>query len=236
MNRLKGIILLVCFILIGCATTKQAKKVEPSGFLSPEIYAKMSKGDRENLEPAMRYAAKDVDFRKYNKIMLDPIVYFGGPKKKGEGIPPEDSQRILDYAFSKIHKAIEDSPYFEIATSPGPGTIRLQFAFVDLGQSNVTMGAISTYIPQVSLITMLATMASDKPAFTGQLGVEFKVTDSSTGKLLIAGIDKRYGGKKVGKGTDSWKDVFNIIDYYSEVIEYRLCKLHKRDDCVLPEL
>jgi len=235
MNRFLGVVVVVClFILNGCATTKQAKKVERSGFLSPEIYSMMEDGNEKELEATKRYLAENVAWQTYNKIMLDPIVYFGGQRDEGKGISQEDKQRILDYFFSKLHKAIEESPYLEHASQPGPETLRMQMAVVDLGESHVTMGAISTYIPQVSLITSIATIAKDKPAFVGEMGIEFKFTDSSTGKLLVAGIDKRYGGKKLGKGTDSWADVFNIIDYYAKLLEFRICSLQERESCERP--
>ena len=235
MKGLSRFFLIVCLTtLISCAATKHAEKVERSGFLSPEIYAMMGDGNEEELEATKRFAAENVDWRTFNKIMLDPIVYFVGKRDGGEGISQEEKQRILDYFFSKLHKAIEDSPYVEHANQPGPGTLRLQAAVVDLGESHVTMGAISTYIPQVSLITSIATIAKDKPAFVGEMGVEFKFTDSSTGKLLVAGVDKRYGGKKLGKGTDSWADVFNIIDYYATLLKFRVCKLQERDNCEKP--
>jgi len=234
MNKLSGVIVVVCLcILSNCATTKQAKKVEGSGFLSPDIYAKMKDGNRDELEAARRYLAKDVDWKKYNKIKLDPIVVYSGPQMD-DGISEEDTQKILDYFFNKLHKSIEDSPYLEIAHAPGPTTLRIQGAVVDLGKSNVTMGAVSTYIPQVSLITTVVTMTKDKPAFTGELGIEFKFTDSSTGRIVAAGMDKRYGGKKMGKGTDSWQDVFNIIDYYVKVLGFRVCRLQERGNCEKP--
>ena len=238
MNRLTGIIAVVCLaIFCSCVATKQAKskKVKESGFMSPEIYAMMEDGNREELEAARRYVSKDIDWHKYNKIQLDPVVLFTGPGDEGtEGISQEDTQKILDYFFNKLHKSIEDSPNLEIAHAPGPDTLRMQFAVVDLGKSHVTMGAISTYIPQIGLITSVATMASDKPAFVGEMGIEFKITDSSTGKIVAAGMDKRYGGKKLGKGTDSWKDVFNIIDYYVELLGFRVCRMQERENCERP--
>ena len=234
--RKVAIMVIVCFtILSGCATTKQAKKVEGSGFLRPEIYAKMEDGNRDELEAARRYLAEDIDQHKYNKVKLDPVVLFTGPgDEETKGISQEDTQKILDYFFNKLYRAIEDSPNLEIAHAPGPDTLRMQFAAVDLGKSHVTMGAVSTYIPQVGLITSIATMASDKPAFVGEMGVEFKMTDSSTGKIVAAGMDKRYGGKKLGKGTDSWADVFNIIDYYVKLLEYRVCRMQERENCERP--
>jgi hypothetical protein len=161
-------------------------------------------------------------------------VFFTGQKKEDEGISQEETQKILDYFFNKLHKSIEDNPDWQIAHAPGPETLRMQFAVVDLGESHVTMGAISTYIPQIGLLTSVATIASDKPAFVGEMGVEFKITDSSTGKIVAAGMDKRYGGKKLGKGTDSWKDVFNIIDYYVKLMGFRVCEMQERDNCERP--
>ncbi len=66
------------------------------------------------------------------------------------------------------------------------------------------------------------------------MGIEFNITDSSTGKIIAAGMDKRYGGKKLGKGTDSWKDAFNIIDYYVELLGFRVCHMQERDNCERP--
>ena len=235
MNRLLGVFLIVwLFFLTSCAATKHAKEVEPSGFLSPDINLMLKDGNEEELEATKRFMAENVDWKAYYKIMLDPIVFFSGPGDKDKGLSQEDKQHILDYFFNKAYTAIEESPYLEHATQPGPGTIRIQNAVVNLDESYVTLGAISTYVPMASLLTTIATIKRDKPAFVGEMGIEYKYTDSSTGELLAAGIDKRYGAKRLGKGTDSWADVFNIIDYYVKLFEFRVCRLQEREKCKRP--
>ena len=235
MNRLLGVSVVVClFILNGCAATKHAKEVEPSGFLSPEINLMLKDGNEKELEATKRYLAENVDWSAYHKIMLDPIVLFSGPGNKDKGMSQEDKQHILDYFFNKLYQAIDESPYLEHATQPGPGIIRIQNAVVNMDESHVTLGAISTYIPTISLLTTITTIKRDKPAFVGEMGIEYKYTDSSTGELLAAGIDKRYGAKRLGKGTDSWADVFKIIDYYVKLFEFRACRLQERKKCKRP--
>ena len=235
MNKLLGVFLVVwlCF-LTSCAATKHAKEVEPSGFLSPDIYLMLKDGNEEELEATKRFMAENVDWKTYTKIMLDPIVLFSGPVDKKKGISQEDKQHLLDYFFNKAYKAIEESPYLEHATQPGPGIIRIQNAVVNMDESHVTLGAISTYIPTISLLTAITTIKRDKPAFVGEMGIEYKYTDSSTGELLAAGIDKRYGAKRLGKGTDSWADVFKIMDYYVKLFEFRACRLQEREKCKRP--
>jgi hypothetical protein len=235
MNKLLGVFLVVwLFFLTSCAATKHAKEVEPSGFLSPEIYLMLKEGNEEELEATKRYLAENVDWKTYHKIMLDPIVLFSGPGSKDKGLSQEDKQHLLDYFFNKLYKAIDESPYLEHATQPGPGIVRIQNAVVNLDESHVTLGAISTYIPTISLLTTITTIKRDKPAFVGEMGIEYKYTDSSTGELLAAGIDKRYGAKRLGKGTDSWADVFKIIDYYVKLFEFRVCRVQEREKCKRP--
>lgn len=239
MKRFLCVILVVGVgLLSGCARTKQAAvaKVSPSGFLSEELCAKMSEGNREEFESALRYHNPRADWKKYDKILLDPIVLFAPERKAEEGLDPEDVQKIVDYMYSKLYMAIEDGPYMSHATKPGPNTVRFQFAITTLEESNVTMDTVSTYIPQPRLLTTVVTFNRDKPAFTGQIGIEFKLTDAKTGHVLVAGLDRRYGGKTWGKEIDSWGDVRAIIDLYVQILGYRTCRLQERPNCVRPEV
>ena len=120
MKKLLGFSLVVWLLfLTSCAATKHAKNVEPSGFLSPDIYLMLKDGNEEELEATKRFMAENVDWKTYTKIMLDPIVLFSGPVDKKKGISQEDKQHLLDYFFNKAYKAIEESPYLEHATQPG---------------------------------------------------------------------------------------------------------------------
>jgi hypothetical protein len=49
------------------------------------------------------------------------------------------------------------------------------------------------------------------------------------------GVDRRVGGKKLGKEYDKWADVRAILKAWCNLARYRLCTLRGEDDCPKPE-
>ena len=224
-------VLIVGLLMSGCYKQKgaSAELVSQSGFLPQSVYAKMRDGDAEKYEPARVYRNdKALGKGKYNKIMIDPIVVFANPYKEGEGLTPEDAQTVVNYFHSSLVEKIKESPHMTEASGPGPGTVRMSIAITDMEGSDVALDTVSMYIPQVGMLARIGTMHREKPAFVGQLGIEFKVQDSQTAQLLAAGVDLRFGGKALGKDLDEWADVRRIIDWYVDVLSWRACKIQGR--------
>ena len=230
-------LMLLFGILSGCAahTGASSGSFTPSDFLPPEAKKNLRDGNTANWESYKVYKDESVDWSQYDKIMVDPIlVYVSTDPSLQSTISQENEQYVINYFHSSLVDYIQKSPHYSLAAGPGPGTIRVMIAITQLDASNVTLDAISTYIPQARLLSTVGTVHREKPAFVGEIGIEVKAKDANTGQLLAAGIDHRYGGKKWGKNIDQWADVKNIIDYYNKVIMYRLCKQKKNPDCPTP--
>jgi hypothetical protein len=230
-----GVQVLACLLLAlvlsaGCALTRHDTNVEKSGFLGEELYAKMTKGDEDKLEPALRWRNEDA-VKKLNltKIILDPIVMYRQPQHMGGGNSNENAQILINYFYSKLHEGL--SKHFELVDKPGPGTMRWQVAITDYEQSWVALDMVSTVVPQLRVVGELKGMATGKPTFVGAIQVEAKVSDSETGTVLVAAIDRRVGGKAIRKGVDNWADVKNAMDFWALQADYRACLVARKPDC-----
>jgi hypothetical protein len=225
-------LLLALVLSAGCAETRHAMSVDKSGFLGEELYAKMTPGDESKLEAAMRWIDHDAIGKgmKMTKIILDPIVMYRQPEHTGGGNSNENAQMLLNYFYNKLYLGL--SKHFEMVDKPGPGTMRWQVAITDYEQSWVALDMISTVVPQLRVVAELKGMATDKPTFVGGIQSEVKISDSETGKVVAAAIDRRVGGKTVGKGTDNWADVKNAMDFWALQADYRACLIVlKKTDC-----
>jgi hypothetical protein len=80
-------------------------------------------------------------------------------------------------------------------------------------------------------VAELKGLATDKPTFVGGVQGEVKVSDSQTGEVLVAVIDRRVGGKALRKGVDNWADVKNAMDFWALQADYRACLVARRSDC-----
>jgi hypothetical protein len=223
-------VLLALVISAGCAETRHAMSVDKSGFLGQELYAKMTKGDEDKLEAALKWRDDSAILEgSYTKIILDPIVLYRKPQHTGGGNTNENSQMLMNYFFNKMYLGL--SKHFEMVDQPGPGTIRLQIALTDYEQSWVALDMISTVVPQLRAVAELKGLATDKPTFVGGVQVEAKFSDAQTGKVLAAVIDRRVGGKTLSKGTDSWADVKNAMDFWALQADFRVCQATHRPNC-----
>lgn len=227
-------VLLALVISAGCAETRHAMSVDKSGFLGDELYAKMTPGDESQFEAALKWMDQSaITAGHYTKIILDPVVVYRQPHHMGGGNSNENAQILVNYFYNKLYLGL--SKHFEIVDQPGPGTVRWQTAVTDYDQSWVALDMISTVVPQLRVVAELKGLATDKPSFVGGAQVEMKVSDSQTGKVIGAAVDRRVGSKTLTKGTDNWADVKNAMDFWALQSDYRGCIVTKKTDCVKPK-
>ena len=233
-------LLLIAGVMAGaaCAATKQARTVERLGFLK-DLYPKMIEGDEKAGESLLIYKnprAAQIPPHTYRKFMLDPVLVFRGPHSKMQGISQDQAQLMADTFYALIYQEV--SKDYEMADKPGPDTLRAQVAITHLEESWPMLDVVSTIPAPMNVLaagSMLKNVATGKPAFKGEAVIEAKVTDSQTGEVLRAGVDRRVGGKKLSaESFNSWGDVYESVRYWAENGRYQLCQARHQKDCQKP--
>lgn len=218
-------------LLTGCVTSKQARSVTPGGFLG-ESASLLTKGDRGE-EALLVYQRDDTKWASYDKVMLDPVSIWSA---KPSTLPPADEadyQKLVDSFHHTLGAKLAKS--YGMVNEPAPGALRIQMAIVNGSQANNTLKVAKNIAPYASIADFLWTFATGKPAFTGEVSLEYMIKDASTGELLAAGADRRVGGNQIGKSTfTTWGDVQNILTYWSDLAVYRLCVGREGGDCRRP--
>jgi hypothetical protein len=214
--------------LAGCAATKQARSVETSGFLGD--YSMLNKGEKG--EALLAYQNPKADWPSYRMMQLDPVVIYRRGELKNTSIPKEDLQRVANN-FHQLLKQ-EVSQDYEMVSAPGARTLRVQVALTDVEKSYAAVDTVTSIIPVGMVISGAKDFATGKPAFTGEVSVEVKVTDARTGELLAAAVDRRVGGENIEASVDNWDDVNKILQIWSKLFRFRLCKFRGDRDCVDP--
>ncbi len=222
------------FLLIaigGCASTRPARDVQPSGFLGQDAYLLERQSDKDS---PLIYRNPEVDWAQYSNILLDPITFWRSADGDTSKISARNKQMLIDYFYQLIYK--EFSKDFQMVRIPEPNTLRVKVAITKAEQSYVALDLVSTVIPQLHVLSGLKTLATGKPAFVGEAAIAFKVNDATTGTLLAEGVADRVGGKTLNeKHLHSWGDVEEALQYWVLHAGYELCQLQQRTDCVQPD-
>jgi hypothetical protein len=141
---------------------------------------------------------------------------------------------LSDFLYSHMHEALSQD--YTIVTQPGPGVMRAAFAITEAEASSPTADVVTSIIPPARILTGIKGYAAGgKPGFVGTAGLEGKITDAETGKILAIAVDRRGGTKDLSGMTNDWNDVEKAYIYWAAAVRYRLCLLHGGSNCVEPE-
>lgn len=203
--------------MAGCAATKQAP-VETKGmcgFLGADC-ARLTPGKEG--EAAMRYVNPSAPWTQYNKILIDPVTFWGTDKTS---VSPDDQQKLTNYFYEALAKQLGQK--FKLVDRAEPGTMRLQVALTDVEGATPGLRTISTVVPQLRLLNTLQSAATGSFVFAGGAQVEAKVTDAITGQLLAEIVDRRLGAGSLKAAAQwEWGDAENAMDAWAKQAADRL--------------
>lgn len=216
------------FVLQGCATTQQRRDVVQTSFLKD--YSMLEEGESD--QALLRYINPDVNWGAYDKVIIDSVTVW--KNEETEDVSPEDLQMLTDFAYNHMQEALSQD--YTIVSQPGPGVMRAAFAITEAEASSMVADVVTSIIPQTRILTGIkGYIVGGKPGFVGTAGIEARVTDANTGKILLLAVDRRGGTKNLSGMTNDWNDVEQAYIYWAAGLRYRLCMLRGGSSCIEPE-
>ena len=224
------ILALVFLGVTACATTQQANDVVTAGFLDDYSILQRGVGDHEALR---RYVNPIADWKKYTKVMIDPVQLWMGKSSSLRFIPTEERIRLTSLLFGKIRDGLLAD--YRVVREPGPHVMRISVALTEAKSSNVMLDTISSVLPTGYVVSGTKSLATGTGTYVGAASVEAKITDAELGTLLAAAVDRRGGAKSLSGVTSEWDDVEESFQFWASTLRYRLCQLRGEHTCTKPK-
>ena len=205
-------------LVAACTTTQQAKVSQSDikcGFLGP-VCSQLTPGAEGQV--AWRYVNPAAKWSQYTKIMIEPVTFWGDQASK---VSLADQHRFVNF----FHVALEQelSKQFQIADQEGPDVMELHVALIDVAAATPVLRTITMVIPQARLLATIKRGVTDSYPFVGGAQAEYRLTDSTTGEVLAAGVDRRIGGGNISTAAQwQWGDAENVIKQWSELASNRI--------------
>jgi hypothetical protein len=211
------LVAMVTVIAFG-AVAGAAEKENYSGFLGN--YDGLTKGPKGGVKE--RYIKPGVDFKKYNKIMLDSVVFFLAEDAEYKGISPEDVKDLSD----NFHRAAIDTlgKAYPLVGEPGPDVMRVRFAITKLKPSKPGSATMTTVLPIGLAFSFIKKGATGEFAGVGSTGMEVEVLDSLTNERIGAAVDYKPGGKL--SGFEKWSASKEAFEFWTGRLKVFLDDAH----------
>jgi len=205
-------------LLAACTTTEQAKVSQADikcGFLGAAC-AQLRPGAEGQI--ALRYVNPNAKWTQYKKIMIQPVTFWGDEQSK---VSAEDQQRMVNFLYGALNQEL--AKQFQVVDVDGPDVMKLQVALTDVAAATPGLRTITMAIPQARLLSTVKRGATGSYPFVGGAQAEFKLTDSTTGQVLAAGVDRRIGGGSVTTAAQwEWGDAENVMNAWAKLAAERL--------------
>lgn len=232
MDRLSlGLSIAFLALLEGCASTLQARPEHRSDFFNDQARLGVA---AEAVVPHV-HAQTKTDWSAYDKIQLNPVTV---SNEVSEELGPEAKEELSQLA-NVFHDMLSErlSKDYILVQEQGSGTMVIQVAVKHAERSWIAPQFLSKISWQLQALNSIATYFRGKPAFAGEITIEFTVLDSMTGRLLFAGLDRRVGGQNLfdKEVFNSWGDVQNSLEFWTEQSAYHLCVARKGSSCSPPK-
>ena len=206
------------------AVTKQVENREApaaQGFFGKD-FPLLQPGTKD--QAALVYINPNAQWNQYTKILLEPVEFWDAPDGK---LSPADQHMLTAYFYNQTKIDLQKN--FTLVDQGGPGVIDLQVALVNASAAIPVLRSISVVMPQLRVINAGQSLAPGTYAFVGGAEAQMKATDSSTGELLAAAIDKQKGDIAVATAAQwQWGDAENEMNYWAEKMSSRLLELQSR--------
>lgn len=175
---------LLVALMAGCAATR----APASGFL----------GDYSNFQPdpqdksMLFYEKPGVDWARYTRLMIDPVVIYYNPEAKYRQIQPDELKKLTDCFRDTVIDEVQSS--YPVVNEPSSDVLRIRAAITDLDPANPA-------------VNVLSVAGMGIPVDMGGASIEAEFLDSLSNERLAALIDRKIGNPidiRIHKGFTKW--------------------------------
>lgn len=177
-----------------------------SGFLGDAaVYKQLGPGPEGGAK--MRWLKPGADFSKYNKIMLDSVIFYLADNSD-KGIDPQDMKELADVFNLELVTALKDK--YQIVGDPGPGVARIRIAITNIKPSKPGISAVSSVMPIGLGISLLKRGATGGWSGGGEVGIELIAIDTASNDVIALAADDKQAAfeqrfSKMGAAKDAFK-------------------------------
>ncbi|OEU44504.1 MAG: hypothetical protein BBJ60_11615 [Desulfobacterales bacterium S7086C20] len=221
---MKNILRMILVVMIGFALSMNmgcAAKVKHSGFLKD--YPEFEQGPAGGVD--LIYLKEGVDFKKYDKVMMDFVQFWFKDGTEYKGIHIHELNELAA-AFNKaMADALKDA--YPMVDDPGPDVLRIRFAITDVIPSRPALNTITAVTPVGLALSTVKKGVTGTHTFVGEASMEAELLDSLTNERLGAAIDRKAAGKyKIVKGMTKWGHAKDAFGFWAKRLRKWLDEVH----------
>ncbi|HVI50876.1 MAG TPA: DUF3313 domain-containing protein [Candidatus Sulfotelmatobacter sp.] len=203
-------------MLAGCAALAACSSPDPVPYSGLASSSRLAPNLQDEDKRTPYRFASPVDWRTYNKLILDPVAVYRGADQQFDDLSEEDKNDLASYMQKTFAEKLRRS--FIQTQTPAPGALRIKLTLTGAASTTMILGTLSHFDIAGGLYNSVQSVRGREGTLTGSVSYAVEIYDAPTNRLLTAFITKQYpnamnitatmgslGAAKVGieKGADA---------------------------------
>jgi hypothetical protein len=176
--------LALCAIAAGCATVTPVpySEMASSAYMAPDT------SDQSGRVP-YRYSTS-VDWRTYNKVILEPVVIYRGKDHQFGDMSDKDRATLAAYMQTSFADRLRSR--FTLVNVRGPNTLRVRLTLTGAVANTPVLGTLSRFDVAGAVYNGVQAARDGEGTMTGSVIYGVEIFDAPSSRLLSAYVTKQY--------------------------------------------
>ncbi|RAR71397.1 uncharacterized protein DUF3313 [Paracidovorax anthurii] len=178
---------LACAALAGCAASAQ-----PVPYAELQSAPQLRPNPQDETGRIPYRAATPVDWRRYSRLIFDPVTVYRGPDQQFEDVPEASRYALADYLRNQFSARL--ARRFRLVDQPSAlaDTLRLRVTLTGAKATTRGLSTITRFDLAGGPYNLVQGIRGKEGTFTGSVSYAVEIFDASTGALLDAYVTKQY--------------------------------------------
>ncbi|MEH4625628.1 DUF3313 domain-containing protein [Phytobacter diazotrophicus] len=185
LRQVSGLVVVsVALLLAGCAGN------QPLRYSGIDSAAKLSANTDDNAERMPWRYSPQVDWRKYDSIIIDPVKIYQGTDGQFDDIAQADRQALATHMQDAFSKAL--STRFKTVSTPATGTLRLKLTLTGADTTPQVVGTVTKFDLAGGPYNIVQSVRGGRGLMSGSVDYVVEIYDASSHELLMAYVAHQY--------------------------------------------
>lgn len=185
LRQVSGVVVIsIALLLAGCAGN------QPVRYSGIDSAAKLSANTDDNAERMPWRYSPQVDWRKYDSIIIDPVKIYQGSDGQFDDIAQVDRQALATYMQDAFSKAL--SKRLKTVSTPATGTLRLKLTLTGADTTPQVVGTVTKFDLAGGPYNIVQSVRGGRGLMSGSVDYAVEIYDASSHELLKAYVAHQY--------------------------------------------
>ncbi|ACZ77714.1 putative lipoprotein [Dickeya parazeae Ech586] len=185
LRQVSGLVVVCAALLLaGCAGN------QPVRYSSIDSAAKLSANTNDNAERMPWRYSTQVDWRKYDSIIIDPVKIYQGSDGQFDDIAQADRQALATHMQNAFSKAL--STRFKTVSTPAIRTLRLKLTLTGADTTPQVVGTVTKFDLAGGPYNIVQSVRGGRGLMSGSVDYVVEIYDASSHELLMAYVAHQY--------------------------------------------